>query len=265
LLVIFGAITIFRNGNTNKLHGEFIPNSVYIWDPAIKPPGSRGRKRRNAEAWEDIPSVVKDANIIPDQTDYHGNFNADIFENLFEKLCESISIKYGAVDIHMDGARYHKRHIESIPTSSSRKAEIIDWLTNQGITFPTELQKPELLELVQKNKEKIPFASVEIAKKYGHQVFFTPPYHCELQPIEGIWAIVKGEVARSGPHSDLLSVRNKLLYAFTEKINSKIIIGFWKRALEKAKDYRESNEYAILLDEETNHELSDAYSSDNNN
>src|SRR5947209_18185680 len=48
-------------------------------------------------------------------------------------------------------------------------------------------------------------------------------------------------------------------------INSKIIIGFWKRALENAKDYREYNEYAILLDEETNHELSDAYSSANNN
>ena len=98
--------------------------------------------------------MVKDANIIPDQTDYHGNFNADIFENLFEKLCESISIKYGVVDIHMDGACYHKQCIESIPISSSRKTEIIDWLTNQGIIFPTELQKPELLELVQKKQRK---------------------------------------------------------------------------------------------------------------
>jgi hypothetical protein len=35
-----------------------------------------------------------------------------------------------------------------------------------------------------------------------------------LQPIEGIWAVVKGEVARSEPHSNLLSVRNTLLEAF---------------------------------------------------
>ena len=45
----------------------------------------------------------------------------------------------------------------------------------------------------------------------------------------------------------------------------KIILGFWKRALEKAKDYRESNEYVILLDEETDHDLSDASSTDYNN
>ena len=175
---------------------------------------------------EDIPAVIKNANITPNQVNYHGNFNAEIFENLFEKLCQFISTKYGAVNIHMDSAQYHKRHIESIPISSIRKAEIIDWLTNHSIAFSTELHKPELLELVQKNKEKIPFTCVEIAKKYGHQVFFTPPYHCELQPIEGVWAIVKGEVARSGPHLDLLAVRNKLLYAFQEKINSKIILEF---------------------------------------
>jgi len=50
---------------------------------------------------------------------------------------------------------------------------------------------------------------------HGHQVFFTPPYHCELQPIEGVWAVVKGEI---GPHLNLLDVRNKLLKAFKEKI-----------------------------------------------
>jgi len=53
---------------------------------------------------------------------------------------------------------------------------------------------------------------------HGHQVFFTSPYHCELQPIEGVWAVVKGEI---GPHLNLLDVRNKLLKAFKEKITSK--------------------------------------------
>ncbi|RHZ78730.1 hypothetical protein Glove_157g5 [Diversispora epigaea] len=65
--------------------------------------------------------------------------------------------------------------------------------------------------------------------------FFTLPYHCELQPIEGIWAVVKGEVSRSGPHKNLLKIRNKLFWAFKEKINSKTIIGIWKRALINAK------------------------------
>ncbi len=36
-----------------------------------------------------------------------------------------------------------------------------------------------------------------IAKKYGHQVLRTPPYHPELQPIEKCWGIIKNEVARN--------------------------------------------------------------------
>ena len=250
LVVIFGAIVIFRNGSSNKLYGELVPNSVHIWDPAIKPPSNRGRKRNYAEEWNDIPDVVKDANIVPNQIDYHGNFNAEIFESLFSTLCKTLHEKYGPVDIHMDGASYHKRRTENIPTSSTKKNEIVDWLTAHNISFSSELRRPELYELVQMNKEKIPFSCVEIAKQYNHQVFFTPPYHCELQPIEGIWAVVKGEVASLGPHTNLLSIRNTLLNAFKNKINSHVIVGFWRKALKNAKEYFDSDENLQLINEE---------------
>lgn len=154
LVVIFGAIIVFRNGNTNKLDGEIVLNSVHIWDPLIKPPGNRGRKRNNADAWENIPDVIKNANLVPNQVDYHGNFNADIFENLFDKLCALIINKYGPVDILMDGARYHKRRNEQIPSSSSKKQEIINWLTKKNIKCSDNLCKAELLQLVKNNKEK---------------------------------------------------------------------------------------------------------------
>ncbi|GBC22902.2 hypothetical protein H257_11777 [Rhizophagus irregularis DAOM 181602=DAOM 197198] len=242
LVVIFGAIIVFRNGSSNKLDGELVPNSVHIWDPTIKPPSNRGRRRNNAEEWNDIPDVVKEANIVPNQIDYHGNFTAEIFENLFSTLCKTLQEKYGSVCIHMDGASYHKRRVESIPTSSTKKQEIIDWLHAHNIAFSDELRKPELLELVRMNKEKVPFACVKIAEQYEHEINFTPPYHCELQPIEGVWSVVKGEVARSGPHPNLLSVRNTLLNAFKEKISSKVIVGLWRRALKNAKEYFESDE-----------------------
>ncbi|CAG8668325.1 2517_t:CDS:1, partial [Paraglomus brasilianum] len=157
----------------------------------IKPQSSRGRKRSNLEAWDNIPDILRDTAIVPDQIDYHGNFNAEIFESLFMKLCATVEEKYGGVDIHMDGARYHKRRIENIPTSASKKSEIIDWLTRKEVVVPIDAYKAELLELVRQNKEKVPFACVEIAKQHGHRLFFTPPYHCELQPIEGVWAVVK--------------------------------------------------------------------------
>ena len=67
---------------------------------------------------------------------------------------------------------------------------------------------------------------------------------------------MKGEVARSGPHPNLLSVRNTLLNAFKEKISSKVIVGLWRRALKNAKEYFESDENIQFTDDEF-----DAYSS----
>ena len=55
LIIIFGAIIVMCNGNTNKLFDEIIPNSLLLWDPSIKPPSSRGRKRKNAEGWIIFP------------------------------------------------------------------------------------------------------------------------------------------------------------------------------------------------------------------
>ncbi|GES84188.1 hypothetical protein H257_11777 [Rhizophagus clarus] len=252
LVVIFGAIIVFWNGSSNKLHGELVPNSVHIWDPTIKPPGNRGRKRNNAEEWNDVPNIVKDSNIVPNQVDYHGNFNAEIFEDLFSTLCQTLHEKYGPVNIHMDGASYHKRRVETIPSSSSKKQELIEWLNAHDIPFSSNLKRPELLELVRINKEKVPFACVKIAEQYEHELSFTPPYHCELQPIEGVWAVVKGEVARSSPHPNLLSVRNTLLEAFKRKITSQVILGLWRRALKNAKEYFKSDEDVQLIDDEFN-------------
>src|SRR5437763_9046250 len=114
------------------------------------------------------------------------------------------------------------------------------------------------LKLVKMAKEKVQFSCVKIAEQYEHEVSFTPPYHCELHPIEGVWAVVKGEVARSGPHTNLLSVRNTLLDAFKKKITSQVIIGLWRKALKHAKDYFESDKGTYLIDEE----LSDYSGSD---
>jgi transposase len=248
LIIIFGAIIVMRNGNTNKLYGEIIPNSILMWDPSIKPPSSRGRKRTNADAWNDVPEVIRNSNLAANHVDYYGNFTAEIFEDLFEKLCINIMERYGPVDIHMDGACYHKRRIEQVPTSNSKKDVLMAWLSSADINVPENSSKAELYELVKKNKHNIPFACIEIAKKYNHNLFYTPPYHCELQPIEGVWSVVKGEVARSGPHSNLLAIRDKLLYAFQEKVTVKVIIGFWERSLNKATEYHQSSDDVQLIE-----------------
>ncbi|CAB5317315.1 unnamed protein product [Rhizophagus irregularis] len=127
IYIIFHTIHGFliKGGSSNKLHGELVPNSVHIWDPRIKPPGNWRQKRSNAEKWNDVSDVIKDANIVLNQMDYHGNFNAEIFKDLFSTLCEILHEKYGLVNIHMDGASYHKRWVENIPTLSTKKQEIV--------------------------------------------------------------------------------------------------------------------------------------------
>ena len=224
LIIIFGAIAVMRNGNSNKLFGEIVPNSLLLWDPLIKPPSSRGRKRANADAWDNIPDVIRNFKIVADHVDYHGNFTAEIFEDLFDKLCANLKEQYGSVDIHMDGVQYHKRRVEIVPSSNAKKDVIAAWLLSAGIDIPENSSKAELYELVKQNKTKVSFKCVQIAKKYDHNLFYTPPYHCELQLIEGVWSIVKGEVARTGPHPNLLAIRDKLLCAFKKKVTSKAIV-----------------------------------------
>ncbi|PKY29602.1 hypothetical protein RhiirB3_446291 [Rhizophagus irregularis] len=85
--------------------------------------------------------------------------------------------------------------------------------------------------LIQMYKEKVPFSYVNIAEQYEHEA----------------------EVARSGPHSNLLSVRNTLLNAFKEKISSKVIVGLWRSALKNAKGYFESEEFDAYSSSDDDH------------
>jgi transposase len=253
MLVIFGAIAIFRNSNSNFIRGEIVKESLHIWDPTIRANMQpnlrrRGRPRLDREQWETVPEVVLQSNIAPTQVDYHGNFTADIFEDLFSKLCESLQNEYGDCHIHMDGAKYHKRRSGSIPTSSSRKEVLIQWLQERGVEFDRQLLKPELLKLVQEQKKDIPFTCVEIASSFGHVVYYTPPYHCELQPIEKVWGIAKNSVAATKSDRTIVELRNDLLQEFA-KMTSGQIVSCWKKAVKNAIDYFQNVEEVVPLNE----------------
>jgi hypothetical protein len=96
MFVIFGAIAIFRNANERALRGEIVKNSLYIWDLAIRSDGStansrrRSRPRLHEEDWATVPESVLRSEIASDQVDYHKHFMADIIENLFKKLCQTL-------------------------------------------------------------------------------------------------------------------------------------------------------------------------------
>lgn len=129
--------------------------------------------------------------------EYHGHFNGEKFMDWFKTLCKTVKEKHGEAVILMDGAGYHKQRLDNIPTSSSTVDTIKQWLNSQQIEFRENDLKSDLYKLVLDNKEeKIKYAAREHAKEHGHEVYYTPPYHPELQPIEIIWGVMKNPLAR---------------------------------------------------------------------
>lgn len=58
--------------------------------------------------------------------------------------------------------------------------------------------KAEMLQIVSHGKSKYQTLAVdELAAKHGITILRLPPYHCELNPIELVWAQVKGHVAKN--------------------------------------------------------------------
>jgi hypothetical protein len=88
-----------------------VPELLHIWDPQVKEkkPTKTGKLRKPSKAdekkaeeeggvqvgsgWE-ILDVVQDGHLVADQVEYHGNFNADIFESLFDQFCSAVCEHY---------------------------------------------------------------------------------------------------------------------------------------------------------------------------
>lgn len=87
--------------------------------------------------------------------------------------------------------------------------------------------KKELLSLVNSHKEKFNKKVVDdMAEKRNITVLRLPPYHCELNPIELIWAQMKGYVARNNTTYKL----NNLEVLFQESVK-KITPDNWHKCV----------------------------------
>ncbi|XP_072400960.1 uncharacterized protein [Diabrotica undecimpunctata] len=119
--------------------------------------------------------------------------NSDGFEKWFANilpLLEDICV------IVLDNAPYHSRKSEKVPTTAWIKQKIKDWLRSKNIDFDEDMLKVELLQLVAPRKaEYNKYVIDELAKAQNKTVLRLPPYHCELNPIELIWADAKNFIA----------------------------------------------------------------------
>ncbi|XP_066958850.1 uncharacterized protein [Macrobrachium rosenbergii] len=128
--------------------------------------------------------------------DYHEQMNAEVFEKWFRnQLLPNIPPNCAIV---MDNASYHSMQQEKYPTSSWKKENIKHWLIENGEQPSDDLLKIELYELAKRriNNMGKKYKIDEIAAEAGHKIVRIPPYHCQYNPIELIWAQVKSYIAK---------------------------------------------------------------------
>ncbi|XP_040071785.1 uncharacterized protein LOC120844203 [Ixodes scapularis] len=125
--------------------------------------------------------------------DYHDEMDSNRFEAWFLHLLDHI--KSNSV-IVIDNAPYHSRKAEAVPTTATKKGEIQQWLSSGNLDWTATMKKEDLLSIVATVKD-IATQSTKLTSwlRTPDTVLRLPPYHCELNPIELIWARVKREVA----------------------------------------------------------------------
>ncbi|KAJ0391954.1 hypothetical protein P43SY_004084 [Pythium insidiosum] len=100
----------------------------------------------------------------------------------------------------------------------------------------------QLMEMVKAVGAETKFVVCEIARYYGHEAHFTPPYHPELQPIELVWAGVKNPIALD-PAKSMAELEQKI-HNGIQRIDSK----FWVAAYLSVQ--RVETEYLDAVDDE---------------
>lgn len=139
--------------------------------------------------------------------------------------------------IVMDNAPYHSVLAESYPKANEKKGNVQKWLPEKGVEYsPLET----LSELRERVKLLVPRQKIyeldQIALEMGHEVVRLPPYHCQYNPIELIWAQVKNEVATKNVSfkiSDVEKLVNEALDAVT--------IDNWRRCVSHYEKLQEND------------------------
>ncbi|KAL4090822.1 hypothetical protein QTP88_025592 [Uroleucon formosanum] len=237
--IVAARVKFVRKMNKLRTNGDTQP-VVYLDETWVNQNHTRGRIWQNHENTEGLKvptgkdsrliichagspsfSFVKYSKLIVrcnsgNNRDYHSQMNATIFKKLFLQML--MNLEEPSI-IVMDNASYNFALLKDYPKSNSRKADVQQWLRDKNIDFSPVETLDEL-----RAKVKLAMLRGKIYKldrlthQMGHEVVRLPPYHCQYNPIELIWAQFKGRVAEKNSTfkiADVEALVNKEIDAIT--------------------------------------------------
>ena len=100
--------------------------------------------------------------------DYHDDMNHSNFMQWVDtQLLPNLPPHCALV---VDNASYHNVHENKAPTTSTRKADMVAWLKDRSIHYPDNATKPELFELIKRNKsDHITYKLDQKLEQHGHK------------------------------------------------------------------------------------------------
>jgi transposase len=204
-------------------------------------PSSKGQRIILAHAGSRTNGLVNGAELVfqaksTDGRDYHTEMNGQVFREWMENtLLPSLDRPSCIV---MDNASYHNviAPESKVPTATSNKDQIRNWLQHQNVPFLSSHLKSDLLQLVRHMKMTNVYQIDNIIAQHGHTSLRLPPYHSHLNPIELVWAHVKGQVAATNTTFKMSDVKRLTIDAL-----SRIDIAYWIKCEEHV--LREEEEY----------------------
>lgn len=147
--------------------------------------------------------------------DYHDNMNYDNYKKWVSTQLRP-NLPPNSVVV-VDNASYHNKVEDVAPISTSKKSEMQSWLNERNIKYTATMLKPQLYKLILANKENFRKYEVDrILREENHTVLRLPPYHPDLNPIEMIWAQIKGHVAKKNVTWNI----NTVMELVNQKVNS---------------------------------------------
>ncbi|KAJ1519168.1 hypothetical protein ONE63_011224 [Megalurothrips usitatus] len=150
-------------------------------------------------------------NMKDAMADYHENMTVEVFERwLRDTLLPNLERQFPGerCAILLDNASYHSRLVEGskIPTQRSTRAVMRAFMATHGIPEPPPCVPPgrrqprpptnamlfeAIRTAVRERDIQQSYVVDEIIAGAGHAVARLPPYHCEFNPIEHAWSVLK--------------------------------------------------------------------------